>query len=664
MIKKKKKKKKKDPRTPQRIGQRLELILGIIFLAFAIMLGRLLYWNLSKGHEFEKKVLVQQRHSSTVIPYERGKIYDTNGKVLATNDRLYTLVLEPKNILIKEEVDGEEVYKENKDITLKALKKYMGLNEKEVMKALLKNKDSYYLEYEDELTYDEISDMKNFMALASKKKSQAKSQEEKELIADAEKIIGVYFVENFKRVYPNGSTACHLLGFTASGNEGQWGLEKYYNEELNGINGRNFAYLDEELEMETTRRDAIDGNSIVTTINLEIQKAIEERRKTFDENVGSKMTTITVMDPNTGEILGMTSSHDYNLNDPMNETVLSELYSQSEIAVFKDNQKKVEKGEELERKKPDEILTTIDAFSTIWKNSVISDTFEPGSTFKPFTVASVLEENIFQGTEGFSCPGYLVVGKNRVACSHTHGNIEFKDSIAKSCNVALMTMGLREGKEIFTEYQKIFGFGQKTGIDLPGEANTSNLLYPVDKMQNIDLATNSFGQNFNVTGIQLISAFCSLINGGYYYQPHLVKQITGSDGNIIKNIGKTLMRTTVSREVSDQLKPMLKETVLTGTAKKAAIKGYSIGGKTGTAEKITPVEKNGKTYYVRNKQDYLVSFIGFTPVENPQVVIYVTIDEPNVDFQANSGLAVELERQCMKDIIKILGLKKTESEEE
>lgn len=655
-------KRRNDGRTPQKIKLKLMFILGIIVIAFVILLGRLLYWNLSKGHEFEKKVLIQQRHSSTEIPYERGKIYDSTGKVLATNERLYTLVLEPKNILMTEtDKTGEKVYKENKDATLKALKDYMGFSEDAVMNALLKNKNSYYLEYKDDLTYDEISDMKKFMEKASAKKAETESKAEKELIRQAELVTGVYFIESFHRIYPNDSTACHLLGFTSSGNEGQWGIERYYNDELNGINGRNFAYLDEELTMETTRKEPVDGNSIVTTINLDIQKAIEKRRQEFDQNVGSKMTTITVMDPNTGEILGMTNSHDYDLNNPMDEAVLRDVYSESDINKFKENQRKVEQGKKLKRKKPGEILTTIDAFSSIWKNSVITDTFEPGSTFKPFTVASVLEENVYQGNESFVCPGYLLVNKQRIACSHTHGTLEFKDSIAQSCNVALMSMGLKEGKKVFTDYQKIFGFGQKTEIDLPGEANTSNLLYPVDRMQNIDLATNSFGQNFNVTGIQLISSFCSLINGGYYYKPHVVKQITGADGNVVKNIGKTLMKTTVSKDTTDKLRSMMEETLLSGTGKKGAIKGYRIGGKTGTAEKITPVERNGKTVYVRNKKDYLVSFIAFTPVEKPEVVVYVTIDEPHVDYQANAGLAVELERQCMEDIVKILGLKKTKT---
>lgn len=646
-------KKKNDGRAPQKIKMKLALILVVIVIAFAVLLGRLLYWNLSKGHEFEKKVLTQQRYSSQEIPFERGKIYDSEGKIIATNERLYTLVLEPKNILMQEN-DGTYKYK---DATVEALETYMGHSKEEILEVLENNSNSYYLEYESGLSYDDISAMKDFMDLASKKKSEAESQAEKEKIALAELVTGVYFVEEFNRVYPNGTTACHLIGFTSDGNVGQWGIEQYYNDELNGVNGRTYNYLNEDSKMESTTVEAVNGNSVVTTINLEIQKAIEARRQAFDDETGSKMTTITVLNPNNGEILGMTSSYDYDLNDPTNEEALKQLYSDEEIATFKENQQKVNNGETLERESASDILTTIDAFSTIWKNSVISDTYEPGSTFKPFTVAASLEENLYDGDEGFYCPGYLMINGQKIGCSHVHDSIDFGDIIAKSCNTALMTIGLKEGKEVFTEYQKIFGFGQKTNVDLPGEPDTSGLLYDEEKMTDLDLATNSFGQNFNVTAIQMASSFASLINGGYYYEPHVVKQIIGPDGNVVKNIGKTLMKTTISNEVSEQMKPLLEETVLTGTGKAAAIEGYSIGGKTGTAEKISPVERDGKTYYIRNKEDYLVSFIAFTPADDPEILIYVTIDEPNVDYQANAGLAVELERQCMEDIIQILGIK-------
>lgn len=661
--------KKYDGRASKNVKRKLWLIMGVILALFALVAGRLIYWNVSKGHEFEKKVLTQQRYSSTDLPFERGNIYDSTGKLIATNERLYHLILEPKNILLKDK-NGD--YKPNKEATVSALVTYMGLDKEELEAALLENSESYYLVYDRDLpedsdgrTYDEISAMKTFMDKAREKKDEAESKAERDLIAQAELVTGVRFEEEFHRVYPNGTTACHLIGFTVSGNLGQWGIEQQYNEELNGVDGKSYSYLDEELNVETTRIEPIDGNSLVTTINLDVQKALESNRKEFEQETGAKNVTITAMNPQNGEILGMTSTYDFDLNDPMNEEVLKQKYSEADIAVFKENQAKADAGEELERKNASEILTTIDAFSSIWKNSVISDTYEPGSTFKPFTVAASLEEALYDGDEYFYCPGYYTVGNTRIGCSHEHDSISFSNVIAQSCNTALMQIGLKEGYETFTSYQKLFGFGQKTNVDLPGEPDTSTLVYDPDNMKDVDLATNSFGQNFNVTALQLMSAFCSVVNGGYYYQPHVVKQIVGADGNVVKNIDKTLMRTTVSNEVSEQMREYLKETLISGTGKTAAIEGYSIGGKTGTAEKYSPVEReDGTIAYIRNKTDYLVSFIAFTPAEQPEVVIYVTIDEPHVDFQANSGLATRLEKACMEDVVAILGIEKTESSEE
>ena len=658
------KKKKYDGRTSKNVRLKLGIVLAVILILFGVVIYRLLYWNLSKGQEFERKVLTQQRYSSTDLVYERGDIYDSSGKVLATNERVYHLILEPKNILATDK-NGEYT---NLEATLSALETYMGIDRDALMETLLENENSLYLPYDDDLdpdaegrTYDEVSAMKQFMDKAAEKNDEAETAEEKALIAQAELVTGVYFEEEFIRVYPNGSAACKLIGFTSSGNVGQWGIEQYYNEELNGVNGKKYSYLDEDLNVETTRIEPINGNSLVTTINLELQKAMEARLNELNEETGSKNTTITVMNPNNGEILAMTSSYNYDLNNPTDESVLKQLYSDEEIAVFKENQTKEEAGE-LERESASDILTTIDAFSSIWKNSFISDTFEPGSTFKPFTVAAALEENLYDGDESFYCPGYYTVGSTRIGCSHKHNDIAFDKVIAQSCNTALMTIGLKEGSEMFTSYQKLFGFGQKTNVDLPGEPDTSTVVYKAENMQDVDLATNSFGQNFNVTGLQLMSAFCSVINGGYYYQPHVVKQIIGPDGNVVKNIDKTLLRSTISSEVSEQMRTYLKETVLTGTGKTAAIEGYSIGGKTGTAEKLSPYEKeDGTIVYIRNKTDYIVSFIAFTPAENPEVVVYVTIDEPHVDYQANSGLATRLEKACMEDVIEILGLEPTET---
>ena len=269
-------------------------------------------------------------------------------------------------------------------------------------------------------------------------------------------------------------------------------------------------------------------------------------------------------------------------------------------------------------------------------------------------MATGLESGALTGNESYFCTGSLMVGKRNIGCSHVHGNITLKDAVAKSCNVAMMNIAFNEGAETFYNYQNLFGFGRSTGIDLPGEAETKNLVYNTSNYSNsVTLATNAFGQNFNCTMMQMAAGFCSLINGGNYYRPHIVKQIQNDGGDVVKDVGKEVLRKTVSEETSASIRSYMQETVENGTGTKAKIEGYTIGGKTGTAEKIP-----------RNKKDYYVSFIGFTPVEKPELLVYVTIDEPNVSFQANAGLAVELEKSCMEEIVNVLGIKPATSTKE
>ena len=477
------------------------------------------------------------------------------------------------------------------------------------------------------------------------------------------------FEEDYKRIYPYNSLACRILGFTSSGNVGNWGIEQSYNEQLNGVNGRAYYYFNEELDQEQTVKEAKNGNSVVSTIDMQIQKIIEEKLNDFDSKIGSKVTNILVMDPQNGEILGMASSNPYDLNEPMDEKKLLSLYSQSEIDEMKaytqekeaEEASEEESGEESseetteqEDKDTEKKKTIYDAFYELWRNAIISDTNEPGSTYKPFTVATGLESGALTGNESYFCTGSLMVGKRNIGCSHVHGNITLKDAVAKSCNVAMMNIAFNEGAETFYNYQNLFGFGRSTGIDLPGEAETKNLVYNASNYSNsVTLATNAFGQNFNCTMMQMAAGFCSLINGGNYYRPHIVKQIQNDGGDVVKDVGKEVLRKTVSEETSASIRSYMQQTVENGTGTKAQIEGYTIGGKTGTAEKIP-----------RNKKDYYVSFIGFTPVEKPELLVYVTIDEPNVSFQANAGLAVELEKSCMEEIVNVLGIKAATSTKE
>lgn len=645
--------------TDQMRGKLILVFIGIICLFF-ILAVRLTYWTVNKGSEFETKVLGQQKHDSSVIPFERGKIYDRNGNILATNEKIYTLVLEPKNILLRK--------KKYEATTINALHEYFGFSKKNLKKVIEGNKDSYYVVYKKNMTYDEVAKFQKFLDMADDS-TKGVSDAKKEKIESARQVKGISFEEDYKRIYPYNSLACRILGFTSSGNVGNWGIEQSYNEQLNGVNGRAYYYFNEELDQEQTVKEAKNGNSVVSTIDMQIQKIIEEKLNDFDSKIGSKVTNILVMDPQNGEILGMASSNPYDLNEPMDEKKLLSLYSQSEIDEMKaytqekeaEEASEEESGEESseetteqEDKDTEKKKTIYDAFYELWRNAIISDTNEPGSTYKPFTVATGLESGALTGNESYFCTGSLMVGKRNIGCSHVHGNITLKDAVAKSCNVAMMNIAFNEGAETFYNYQNLFGFGRSTGIDLPGEAETKNLVYNASNYSNsVTLATNAFGQNFNCTMMQMAAGFCSLINGGNYYRPHIVKQIQNDGGDVVKDVGKEVLRKTVSEETSASIRSYMQETVENGTGTKAQIEGYTIGGKTGTAEKIP-----------RNKKDYYVSFIGFTPVEKPELLVYVTIDEPNVSFQANAGLAVELEKSCMEGIVNVLGIKAATSTKE
>ena len=642
--------------TDQMRGKLILVFIGIICLFF-ILAVRLTYWTVNKGSEFETKVLGQQKHDSSVIPFERGKIYDRNGNILATNEKIYTLVLEPKNILLRK--------KKYEAATINALHEYFGFGKKNLKKVIEGNKDSYYVVYKKNMTYDEVAKFQKFLDMADDS-TKGVSDAKKAKIESAKQVKGISFEEDYKRIYPYNSLACRILGFTSSGNVGNWGIEQSYNEQLNGVNGRAYYYFNEELDQEQTVKEAKNGNSVVSTIDMQIQKIIEEKLNDFDSKIGSKVTNVLVMDPQNGEILGMASSNPYDLNEPMDEKKLLSLYSQSEIDEMKAYTKEKEAEEEesgeesseaeteQEDKDTEKKKTIYDAFYELWRNAIISDTNEPGSTYKPFTVATGLESGVLTGNESYFCTGSLMVGKRNIGCSHIHGNITLKDAVAKSCNVAMMNIAFNEGAETFYNYQNLFGFGRSTGIDLPGEAETKNLVYNASNYSNsVTLATNAFGQNFNCTMMQMAAGFCSLINGGNYYRPHIVKQIQSDGGDVVKDVGKEVLRKTVSEETSASIRSYMQETVENGTGTKAKIEGYTIGGKTGTAEKIP-----------RNKKDYYVSFIGFTPVEKPELLVYVTIDEPNVSFQANAGLAVELEKSCMEEIVNVLGIKPATSTKE
>ncbi len=516
---------------------KLSVVFFVIVCLFLVLAVRLAYWTIRNGDEFETIVLGQQNHTSSTIAYERGRIFDRNGNILATNEKIYTLVLEPKNIIeVGENVkENEEDANEVLETTIRVLNEYFGFDESDLRETIENNKDSYYVVYKKNLSYDEVSAFREFLAKADESWDENTPADEKAEIQEARKVEGVMFEENYKRVYPYKDLACRILGFTSSGNSGNWGIEQYYNDTLNGTNGRSYYYFNQELTQEQTVKEAENGNSVVSTIDMQIQQVIEDKLEEFDKDVGSKMTSILVMDPRNGEVLGMASSNPYDLNDPMNEKNLLQLFSQEEIDEMKAYTKEKEAEEssedtseevtaggtseedteendeeastETDAEEEEEQMTIYDGFYQLWRNPIISDANEPGSTYKPFTVAAGLETGVLTGNESYYCTGSLNVGSWNIGCSHVHGNISLEDAVAQSCNVAMMNIGFNEGNDIFYQYQNLFGFGRNTGIDLPGEAQTASLIPSEENRDTVTLATNSFGQNFNCSMIQMAAAF-------------------------------------------------------------------------------------------------------------------------------------------------------------
>lgn len=617
-----------------KIKRKLALTFSVIVLALVGIMIRLVYINRVSGDQYTMKVLAQQDTNSITLPYKRGDIYDRNGTVLATSEKVYNLILDPGVLW---EYHSDDAAKDCVEPTLQALVNYFGQDRAELDRIMQENADSHYVVLEKQLTKDEVEEFETAME------------------DSANRIEGVWLEEDYIRRYPYDTLACNVIGYTVSGNVGQYGIEQEYSETLNGENGRSYNYLNEDLEQEKSVRAATDGNSVVSTIDITLQQIVENAIAEFQEKYtdayregdGSKTAAAIMMDPNTGEILAMASNRVYDLNNPY-DVVINGLYTEEEA----------ENLTEEER---------LNALNELWRNFCVSDTYEPGSTAKPITIAAALETDAVHDGDTFLCDGNQTVGSHTIWCSKRvgHGIIDLQGSLMFSCNDALMQIAAKVGEEDFSKYQNMFNLGLRTGIDLPGEARTDSLLYysedtaPSENlvMGSTDLATNSFGQNYNVTMIQMAAAFSACINGGYYYQPHVVKRILDSNGGTVQNIEPVVLREPISSKTSSLIRQYLYNTMYgetdangnNATGKAARIAGYAMGGKTGTAEKIP-----------RDKTNYLVSFIGFAPAENPEVVLYVVVDEPNAEKQSSSSFAMEIWKNIMEEALPYLNIYPTE----
>ena len=625
-------KKKKRKVFLRRMRKTLLVMMIIITMALIFLGGTLVYINLSKGAKYEKEVLSQKNYESITVPYRRGDILDCNGTILATSNKVYNLIIEPKNILRRDEY---------REATIDAIVKYFGVP-KDEMEGYMEYKNSLYTVVRKGLSYDKVKAFQDFQDTD-----------------EGDDVVGVWFEENYKRVYPYNELACHMLGFVVSGNEGLGGLEGSYNDELNGTNGRTYAYLNDGYNLVKTTEPATNGYNLVTSIDLEVQKIVQENVEELQvkEGLNAKNVSVLVMRPKTCEVLALYNYHQYNPNDAYDLDNIRYLYpdlSESEFKALEDQMNNLSDLAKKDKEKAIELENEmLNDLNTLWRSFIVSDTFEPGSTYKTFVLSGALENGIVNEDDTFYCDGHQKVANYDMYCSKHdgHGTQDIPTSMANSCNDAFMQIGALMGREIFARNQSLFGFGQRTNIDISGEMDNdslSYLIYDEEGLNEVELACSAYGQGVSVTMLQLCTAFCSVINGGYYYQPHIVRRVEDEHGNLITNYENILVRRTVSEQTSEKMRRILQGVVEHGTGWRTKMEDYTTGGKTGTAEKLP-----------RNNGKFILSFIGFAPVEDPEVVIYTLVDEPDVPEQDKSSGATVLWGMIAEDLFPYLNIYKT-----
>lgn len=600
-----------------KMQKKLVVLFLAVLLAFVALSIRLIMINKEKGENYKKQILSQQNYVSTVLPFKRGDILDAQGSKLAYSEKVYNLVVDSKLIL---QTEG------SLEPTLTALDACFDVNVDEMRTYITEHPSDQYYVVLKQLSYDEIAPFKEM-------------QNNKKEYPD---ISGVWFEEEYKRIYPYGTLASDAIGFTTADNTGAFGLEEYYNDILNGTNGREYGYLTEDSNLERTTKAAEDGKIVVSTLDANIQSVVEKYVAKWNhehegENayrtgeLGSYNTGVVVMNPQNGEVLAMAGYPAFDLNNPRSLSG-NGLYTDEEIAAMDSE-------------------TYYENLNKLWRNFCISDTYEPGSTAKSLTISAALDSGSITGNESYECQGVYEVGGHDIHCHNRigHQTVSVSGALEQSCNVALMKIGQAMGSDVMMKYLGNYNMGLKTNIDLAGEARTDTLIYNPADMKSSDLAISSFGQGYNVTMIQMAAAFCSVINGGYYYQPHMVKEIRNPDGSTVEKIEPRVLKQTISETTSDRMREYLTNVCTIGTGKTAVPAGYIIGGKTGTAE-----------MYPRKTGNYVVSFIGFAPVDDPQVVVYVVIDRPNVDHQPHSSFAQEIAKNIFTEILPYLQVFRTE----
>lgn len=568
----------------------LIVVIVVIFLITSILGGRLGYLMICRAEYYgDRAKEIHERERP--IKAERGIIYDRNGTAIATNKPVCTI-----SVIHSQITDSEKV--------IKILSDTLGISEEKVRKRV-----------------EKISSIERI-----------KSNVEKTLADEIREyhLDGVMVDEDYKRYYPYESLASKVIGFTGSDNQGIIGLEVKYDEYLQGQNGTILTLTTAKgVEIENAAEDRIEpisGNALYTSLDVNIQKYAEQAAKKVLEAKEAKGVKLIVMNPQNGEIYAMVNYPEFDLNDPYTLNI------------------------EYESNISDEEKNNL--LNTMWRNGCISDTYEPGSTFKIVTATAALEEGVVSLNDTFSCPGFKIVEDRRIRCHKAggHGHETFIDGIKNSCNPVFMEIGARVGaSNMYKNFNKL-GLFEKTGIDLPGEAGS--IMHKIENIKPVELATISFGQSFQITPVQLLAAASAVVNGGNLITPHIGVEVKNSEGMLVEKLKYETEKQVIKKETSDTMRDLLEKVVAEGTGNKAYLPGFRIGGKTATSEKLP--RRSGK---------YISSFIGFAPADNPQVIAIVLIDEP-VGIYYGGTIAAPVIKEVFDNALPYLGIEEKYTETE
>lgn len=615
---KNKSKKRAEKGPAQRLRQRTAiLILLILVLGFGAAVLRLTYLTTVQSSELQESA-VDLQLADTTVSAKRGTIYDANGNVLAESASVWQVVMSPVNFK----------------------------NDKQRQAAAKGLSEIFDLEYNDVL--DDTKQQSHYVVVKRRIESDER-EKVLELIDTLKKDYScsgvIQLLDDYKRYYPKNSLASSVIGFTGSDDQGLEGIEYEYDSYLSGTPGRiitaqNARGTDMPFRYEQNV-ESEDGNNVYLTIDETIQSICEKymQKGVEDNNVLNKGVCIA-MDVNTGAILAMVTTDGYDLNNPY------ELSAKDKKKIKSTPKKKQAEAESA-------------ALSNMWRNKAVADTYMPGSVFKMCVASAALEENLVNEKTSFTCTGSILVEGETIHCSNIagHGTQNFVEAISNSCNPAFIQIGQMLGAGKFRQYYQGFGFSDKTGIDLPGEAEDS--FWKEGKMGGVDLAVASFGQNFTITPIQMITACAAVSNGGYVVQPHVVSKITDSKGNVIKTVDKKIKRQVISDDTSKKMNEYLEYNTERQGATAGYISGYKVAGKTGTTEKrgVTKVESSFS-------EDYISSFCGYAPADDPQIAMLVFFDTPDGDAYYGSQVSSPVFINIMSEVLPYLDVKTSYTDEE